>query len=367
MADAPEPAPTTDPPATGPARDGGHKRTISLVLGFGISVLFLWLTLKDIEFAKLWDSLGGVNYLLLVVPLAMFALHFTVRAMRWGVFTKPLADVSLLDRQAATVIGFASNNILPFRLGELARAYVLTTKSGIPFPSAVTTVGLARVFDILALGVVFAVLLLVFPLEGDRGAEIRSGGYAAVVVGLGAISFLIALKAREEQALRFLDLVLTPFPERLANGIRGLIRSFLPGLEALSSVWDLGKAFGLSLVSWMLILVYNGVMIEAYGLDLPWYTSMVIVVVLAVAISVPQAPGFWGVYQYAVVRSVGLIPGVEISEEDAAGFALLLHGAQFLLTTLWGAYYMVRGHVSLGAIFHAGEQPAEAAPAPDDS
>ena len=343
-----------------PPPDGRVGRGLSLAAGFGISALFLYLTFRGIDLAKMRDSLSRVNYPMLSVPLAMFALHFTLRAMRWGVFIRPLGTVSLLDRQAATVIGFATNNLLPFRLGEFARAYVLTTKSGIPFPASFATVALARIFDILALGVVFVALMLVFPLPPAA----KSGGLVAIPACLGILGFLIALKLREAQALAFLEAVLRAFPQALAGVIRRLVRSFLPGLESVASAWDLLRAFGLSLATWALIVVYNSTMIRAYGLDLPWYTSLLIVTFLAVAISVPQAPGYWGVYQGAVVLSVGMVPGAQVSDEDAAGFALLLHGCQFLLTTLWGVYYLMRGHVSLKGIL-AARSSTGTAPQPD--
>ena len=349
-----------------------NRKRLQLAIGIAISVVFLWLTFRSLDPGQLLEVLATVEWLWLVPCTILFIAHFVVRAWAWGVLVRPIQPVGIRSLNAATVIGFATNNLMPFRLGEFARAYVLTAREGIPFASTFATVVLARVFDMLVLLVMVGVLLVVFPLP----PELRQGAFLLIPPILIGLVFLFLLKTREEEALRFLEWCARILPRKVGDWGMGLVRSFLPGLEALRSAWDLALAFGINVVSWLLIVSYYVFVLYAFGYEVPWYGSLVLVIAVAFLIAVPSSPGYVGPYHFAIVQGMAMLPGVDLTDAEAQAFAIVMHGLQFVLTTAWGVLYLLAGSVSLREIAEMEEkshddetadgEPADADPAEAD-
>ncbi len=339
MSSSTSPAPNDSTPAVTPSigapASAGSLR--NLMGGIAISAAFLYFTFRSVELDKLWSALRHVDLPLLALATACFALHFVGRAFRWRVIVNPIRPVTARSLLRATVVGFAANNVLPFRLGELVRAVMLTITESVPLGSAVTTVVLVRLLDMVAMGTMFVIVLIFFPLP----AREKHAVLAAIPVYLLALAFLLALKFREREALALLEKMLRPFPAKLRGGVMKLVRAFLPGLESLRSGWELLKAVLITHLAWVGIFAYNALVIAAFGFHLPWYAGLVLILVVGFAITIPSSPGYLGVYHLAVIASLGLFTAVPISDEAKTAFAVVVHGAQFLLTTAWGVGYFL--------------------------
>lgn len=316
----------------------------NLAIGLLVSAVFLYFTFRTVDLPKMAAAMRQVDAPILAVAALCFALHFVGRAVRWRVIVNPMRRVSVRSLLRATVVGFAANNVLPLRLGEFVRALMLTITEGVPLGSAVTTVVLVRLLDMVALGTMFVIVLTVFPLPPN----IRQAAMMAIPVYLLALAFLLALKFREEQALRLLETLLRPFPARVRKGVMGLVRAFLPGLESLRSAWELALAVALTHLAWALIFAYNALVVVAFGFPLPWYAGLVLILVVGFAITIPSSPGYLGVYHLAVIAALSLFTDASLTDDAKTAFAIVLHGAQFLVTTAWGIGYMLVSPVGVG-------------------
>jgi len=325
-----------------PSAPGGAIR--NLVVGLLVSAVFLYFTFRSVDLHKMAAAIREVNGPLLGLASLCFALHFVGRAVRWRVIVNPIRQVGVRSLLRATVVGFAANNVLPLRLGELVRALMLTITEGIPLGSAVTTVVLVRLLDMVALGSMFVTVLAVFPLPPN----IRHAAMMAIPVYLLALVFLLGLKFREEQALKLLEALLRPFPTKVQEALLRLVRAFLPGLESLRSGWELALAVLLTHVAWAFIFAYNALVVIAFGFPLPWYAGLVLILVVGFAITIPSSPGYLGVYHLAVIAALSLFTDVSLTEDAKTAFAIVAHGAQFLVTTAWGVGYMLVSPVGVG-------------------
>ena len=120
-----------------------------------MTVLFSWLAFRGTHWAEQWESLRGANYLWLLPYLAIcFVIHFC-RAARWGALLSGIERVPFRALNEASAIGFMMLIVLPFRLGEFARPFLVAQRSGIRRSAAMTTVVLERIVD----GIVVAALL----------------------------------------------------------------------------------------------------------------------------------------------------------------------------------------------------------------
>jgi uncharacterized protein (TIRG00374 family) len=226
---------------------------------------------------------------------------------------------------------------------------MLTITEGVPLGSAVTTVILVRLLDMVALGTIFVTVLVVFPLPPAT----RHAALAAIPVYLLALGFLLALKFREDEALRLLERLLRPFPAKLRGAVMKLVRAFLPGLESLRSGWELATAVVITHGAWALIYAYNALVIAAFGIHLPWYAGLVLILVVGFAITIPSSPGYLGVYHVAVIAALGLFSSNQLTDDAKTAFAIVVHGAQFLLTTLWGVGYLLVSPVRVSELVAA--------------
>lgn len=321
----------------------------NLAIGLAVSAVFLYFTFRSVDLRKMATAMGQVDGPVLGLAALCFGLHFVGRAFRWRIIVNPMKRVGVRSLLRATVVGFAANNVLPLRLGELVRALMLTITEGVPLGSAVTTVVLVRLLDMVALGTIFVVVVNVFPLPPN----IRQAALMAIPVYLVALAFLLALKFREEQALRLLAAILRPFPAKIRSGVMNLVRAFLPGLESLRSAWELGLAVALTHVAWALIFAYNALVVMAFGFALPWYAGLVLILVVGFAITIPSSPGYLGVYHLAVIAALSLFTTVSLPDDAKTAFAIVVHGVQFLLTTAWGVGYLLVSPVGVSDLLAA--------------
>ena len=102
------------------------------VIGIGISVVALFLVIRSVDLAATWDALTSAQPQWIAAMLLFMVLDITLRALRWRVLLRPVADVPFSMTLPANLVGYLANNILPARLGELVRTHDLGERSGVP-------------------------------------------------------------------------------------------------------------------------------------------------------------------------------------------------------------------------------------------
>ena len=136
--------------------------------GFVLSLFFLVIFFRKIDLVTIWNSFLSVEYLY-VIPLVVFNIFsFWVRAKRWQYLLAPIKKIKISPLFHATAIGFLANNILPARIGELVRAYVLGSKEKISKTSSFATIVVERLFDGFTILLLFLVVILFLPFPPDR-------------------------------------------------------------------------------------------------------------------------------------------------------------------------------------------------------
>src|SRR3954468_23341771 len=127
----------------------GWKGTLGLVL----SVALLWWTLRDVKLPDVWEVLRGSRLALLLAAAGIATMTFPLRARRWKVILEPVdPEVPFAPLWRSTTVGMMVNNVIPARVGELARAFSLTReRPRIALPASVASIGVDRVFDTVVL------------------------------------------------------------------------------------------------------------------------------------------------------------------------------------------------------------------------
>jgi uncharacterized protein (TIRG00374 family) len=318
--------------------------SLKAVVGIAATVFFLWLALHEVKWAEVGAHLRNANWLLLGAAVVISTLGMHIRAMRWKPLLEPVApDVAFRPRIAAVFIGFGANNVFPARLGEFARTWVLAREAKIPLTAAFASLVLERALD----GMVMIVFLLItmsmpgFPEIGANGDNVRAG--VRIVTALTAVVLLVLL------AMAFQPRRAVAIAERIANAVlpsafrRPLVdalHAFISGLHVLRNPRLLAVSAAWAVFQWTFLATSFVLAFRAFGITEPGFLGAVFLQsVIAVAVSLPAGPGFFGPFEAASVWGLGLW-GVDASR--AASFAIGLHLGGWLTVTLGGMYYAAK-------------------------
>lgn len=304
------------------------------ILGLGLSAALVLYLFTHLDLRAVLGAVGRAHPLWLGGATLAYVALFPVRGLRWAVLLKPLAPVSAGLATRGFLIGFMANNLLPARLGDLVRAFVLARKAQVPSPASFATVMLERVFDGVTVVGILSLSLAVLELDNPTRAAQLHG--IALLMGLAFGMVLVGcvgLAIWERPTLALVRWGLTPCPEGLRTKLLGLFERLAAGLHALRSAKEAAQVALLSLTVWGLeVVVYVGV---AHALDLevgPMGLALVMAI-LTLGLTAPSAPGFVGVFEALVIPALTLLG---VAEEPAAAFALLLHAIHYLPGTVLG-------------------------------
>lgn len=300
---------------------------VKILLGLGISVLFMYLALKNIAFTELWNAFKEANYWYLIPATVILVLSHWLRAIRWRYFILPLARIKTPSLFSATMIGYMGNVILPAHLGEFFRAYVVSKKQEISMSSTIATIVIERIVDVWSLLLIMAFTFIVYPFP----SWVTKSGYLTFVLVFGFFIFLIVVKKHIQPTLKIIRSLLKPFPRTIGTKVEQLLLSFLEGLVLLKHWTHYVIITFYSIVIWAL---YAGVFyftFYAFGFisnyHLTWITSLVLLVITTLSVMVPSSPGYVGTYHWLCQLSLGFFG---IPKAIALTYAFLVHGVFFL-------------------------------------
>ncbi len=309
---------------------------IKFVIGILISILFLDLALRNIDFRIVLNSFKSIDLKYLALCIVFQFASLSCRAYLWKNILSYEKDARYSHLFEALLIGYMGNNILPFRMGEAMRAYTIGKKEEMSRTLAFASVILERLIDLFVLLSFF--LTLVFFIDLERWVVLS--GMVVFVFLLIVILIFYAL------AYDFLRIpsklyynIIRYIPESLIGTMERIAGSFLKGIKLIKNFRQALWLVFLSLLTWVLwtAILYFG--LKAFHLDLPITASLLLAVVVNIGVMVPSSPGFIGVFQYLCVISLAFF---NIPKEIAFSFSFLVHTVQYLPTTALGWFYLTR-------------------------
>jgi len=327
-------------------------------LGIAVSLFFMALLFRKIDFNQLWAALVMVDYRYILLAVVCTFVSYFLRAVRWHFLLIPEKRIPLSSLYPATIIGYMANNVLPARLGEFVRAYVLAQREGLQAPTVFASLVIDRLFD--GFTVMLILLFTLFTLNLPQGlaeAEtiLRTGGVVTFIMYSAVVVFLILLKRQTMRTLGWTGMLLKPFPQRFTDRVIPLLGSFIGGIRISSNGGHIFAILVSSMLVWIFCIIPVDLVLRGFEVNLPITASMFILVLLVFAVMVPASPGFIGTYHYACFKGLSAFG---IAESTSVSIALVLHSTAFFPVILAGAYHLWRGKMSLGALAAVEEDKA---------
>lgn len=326
----------------------GRIRTIVISL---LTIGLLVYCFRKANPAAVWAETRHADPGLLILSVIITALTYTIRAFRWQFLLAPIGRTRYWVAFETTVIGFAANSVIPGRVGEVLRPYLLARRESLNATSAFATIILERVLDLVAVLVLFAVFVFGSAssvISGDPAqlALVKFGGAVAAGSSIAGLAVLFALAGHPERLGRAALRIERVLPAKLAAALAGFVETFAQGLAVMRDPIRLVTSLVLSFPMWMSIAAGIWLASLAFHITFPYTGSFLVMTVLVVGVAAPTPGGvgaFHAAYQFAVTTFFAA------SIDRAVGAAIVLHAVSFVPVTLLGLVFMTREGLTFGS------------------
>jgi glycosyltransferase 2 family protein len=325
-------------------------------LGILISAVFLAFFLARTDFSEIRDAFSGADYWLAALAVPIYFIGYWLRALRWRLLLRPVANVVTARLYPVVLIGLMSNNVAPMRIGELVRAFLVGERESMSKSAAFGTIAVDRTFDGLTLVAILGVVTALSHTDAGR----QSIGIGAGLLFFAGTAVLVGL-AFSPVRVRALLLRLAEFlPESLASKAETTLDAFLSGLAAIRSPGVLGIAACVSLASWLAEASMYYVVGEAFHLGVGFDVYLIIAATANLALSIFASPGGVGPFELATREVLVLY---NVSSASASAYAIALHALLLAPVILVGFTLLWSMHMSLRQLFGIRDEPAPLAEA----
>jgi uncharacterized protein (TIRG00374 family) len=301
----------------------------------------LFVVFNFVDLKSFGEALRKVNAVYLLAGVLVLGLGLLVRGIAWRTLLEeqaPLKEVFLAINE-----GYLLNNILPFRLGEFGRAWLLGQRTGLNFWQVFSTIILERAFDIaLSAGLLLATLPFVLGLSEVQASAVG----AAVLVAIGMLTLHLLARYREKAA----ELV-----QRwgrgwslVANIAERWLDPFFNGLVGLVDGRRFLRVLGWMCIVWFVTYLEYYFVLRAFIPEAPILWAAFGLGVLAFGASIPSSPATIGVFEAALV---GALRVFSVDYSTAFAYAVTVHLINFLMSAILGGYGLSRHGLPLGQLY----------------
>jgi len=319
------------------------KYLILLVLILAAATWFGLTRLKEngFDWLKFETALRSLDPIWYGSAVFLIVLTYMGRAVRWGAMIQPIAPQASLARLfRAQVIGFTAVTLFG-RPGELVRPYLVSRSESVSFSSQLAVWFLERVFDLLAVLILFGLALnQLDPATASHASPglawvLRTGGQMAGLLGAGACLFILALRFFSDATLRLLSRLLALLPQTIGKKLGGFVEAFAHGIASTKSNSQLALVLLYTTMEWVMIVGAFYALLRGFGptSHLTLWDSIVVCGFVAFG-GIVQIPGVGGGMQIVSFLVLAEIYG--IPKESASLMTILLWLSTLVIAVPFG-------------------------------
>jgi uncharacterized protein (TIRG00374 family) len=311
--------------------------------GASISILLIAVILYVVDFGDTLEALQNADYRLVLIAVVLAFVWMFVRARVWKTLLRDRPTYK--DVLFTTGEGYLLNNFLPFRLGEIGRAFLLSRKSGgMKFSEIIPTIVIERTVDLI-----FSAMIFLFSLPFVVNAE--SSPTLGYIIGgsmvLGLVMMYI-LARNNRWALDSFHRLSARIPSLQRVG-GSFLESFLQGLGVLTDGWLFLRFLFWMTLNWAIALISYYLMTLAFFPQAEWVWGIFGLGMAAFGGAIPSAPGAVGTFEGAVVFA---LTRFTTDESTALAAALTMRMYNYLNSGVIGGIGLMREGQTLSGIYH---------------
>ncbi len=290
------------------------SRPVMILVSLIITVLAVWLAIRDLDMAQVWRALTGFPAWPFAVGLVIMVLVALARALRFHVITRAMST-SFVASLEMIIIGYFFTIVLPFRTGELVRIGYFSRRARVPVLSVVSATAVERAMDMTTLAFLSAVCLP--SLVGQHLEKFPiSPTVLAVAAGAGVVGAVVLGLLVRRQAKRAGE------KGEAASGFARRLNEVLAGFSSLGSITNVLWGFLLSATVWLLVTLAIKIAFLASNVDIPFAHAGIVMLGTCFAIALPPTPASIGTYHAGFEYAAWL---VGIPRDVSLPLAIVFH------------------------------------------
>lgn len=284
--------------------------------GLGLSILAFYLAVRRVDLGQVRATLVHPSWPWMVLAWVSVLITLALKALRWqatypgGERRPPMATLT-----STLAVGMMANLLIPIRLGELIRAYLLSRLAQRPVGMTLSTIVVEKWSDLVALAIAFfATIPFVRWPDWVQFWGLRVAATGATITGALFVAGWMLARWRGDAILAL--------PWQWSGYLRGAIQSIRAGLAILRSPMQLAVVLGWTAVVWCTSAATNYLVLRGVRLPASWEASWVLLILLQAGSALPSSPGKVGVFHYLAVLGLSLYG---IADAPALAYAIWLH------------------------------------------
>lgn len=338
----PEPTDVRQEAAPPAAPRATRFRVIRLVAGYAIAAACLVWVFHDVDWRKFLQGMVSIKWAWILPAVFGDTLSYVCQGLRWHFLLRPQGSLSVLRTTEAIYAGMFLNEILPLRVGEVARGYVVSRWMAKPFVAIIPSMALERLMEGLWVAIAIGLAALFIPLPRNL---MRAGNILGLAV-LAATVFILYLTLRPKAPVRQ-AVEGEGRRARIVRSVGTFLRRLDSELRAIGLSWNMAGAFGATLLMYVCQIVAYWMVMEAYGIHRSLLAGGIVFLIVHLGTALPNAPANVGTYQFFCVVGLSFF---DVDKTVATGFSVVV----FILLSvpLWvlGAIAFAQSGMTLAKI-----------------
>ncbi|MEM2123029.1 MAG: lysylphosphatidylglycerol synthase transmembrane domain-containing protein [Candidatus Bathyarchaeia archaeon] len=283
---------------------------------------------------RIISALKYANPLWILAALTLDVVFYLLKAARWRLIIGGMElKTSYRTVLNVTFIGYLANMLIPFRLGELGRAYALKRAGRVPLSLAILSIAVESLFDTMGMGFILGLSLLLMSETAALNAEVLQAlkllGCGGVILSL-LLLIVPSIDAFREWMIRFAELL----PENIKSRLKPLMLNYFIRLASLSHRgMELMLLWTLSAAMWIIPGLCIAASFKAFNTGMSMAKALLGSMLLQISFAVPAPPGYAGTFE-AYWALIYRLLGYDVVESLKVGVAY--HILNLVMATVLG-------------------------------
>jgi len=347
------------------------SKILRALVGSAVSVFFVWLVLRGRDLGAIWDAAKEADLRVLAPYLGILLLIHLLRTLRWGILLEGSGSPSFSRLNRASAIGFMALVLLPFRLGELARPFLISDRLGeesegaqaMRMSAATASIVIERLVDgLFVAGLLFVAMITTLAETAALRPEVvrlRIGALFVALAFASAGAILLLLVWQRGRAVGLVERLLSKLSPKLGARVASSLESFIGGASKLPRPARFVYFLILTAAYWGLNGVGIALLAGGFGLQLSLVQAFTVLGVLVIGVMIPAGPGMLGTFQFFVILGLGLYLPEALVDRAGVAYANVLWGMQFIQQVGLGLIFVAKKPVSLAGLFGSASKKAQ--------
>lgn len=300
---------------------------ISGSAGIIISIAIVWYIAKSYDIKQAWNIIRSTSPSFYIGMVLVYLSTFYFRTLRWKLMLLNISNLNFGLLIKSIVLGFAGNNLIPARGGELLRMEYFSKKTKITRTTSLTSIFLEKILD--------ATVLLLFLFCANLLLKVKNEAISntiqvASLIVLPVVIALAITRAKGHIIIEWSKNNQIKLIELIGNKLENIYSALL----FLKFDYRTVKIIVLSLIIWLIEGLVFIIGIKSVGIEESIFSiGMIALCIVNFGILIPSSPGYIGIFQAAILIALG---SFGISQTDSLAAAIIIHSSQFIPITMIG-------------------------------